>query len=79
MGTVAVIDTRARIGGWALAGAVTFPADTPDEVRAARAALGPDVDVVFLGPDAAAVVGVGEPGRASGSPAPRPIVVALPS
>jgi vacuolar-type H+-ATPase subunit F/Vma7 len=55
---MAVIGEQVRIQGFALAGAEVCPATGPDAVRAAWAALGPDVGVVVLTPTAAdALVG----------------------
>ncbi|GAA3248048.1 V-type ATP synthase subunit F [Nonomuraea helvata] len=56
MATVAVIGETVRVTGFRLAGAVVHPADTPDAARAAWEALGDDVAVVILTPEAAEAV-----------------------
>ena len=47
-GRVAAIGEESRVGGFALAGALTVPARTADEARTAWAALPPDVALVVL-------------------------------
>lgn len=54
MARIAVLGERVRVEGYELAGAMVLPADTPEEVGAAWAALPPEVAVVVLTPDAAA-------------------------
>ena len=53
MGRIAAIGAAHRVQGFALAGAVTVAAETPDAVRSAWAALDADVVVVILTPAAA--------------------------
>ncbi|MFG1969027.1 hypothetical protein ACGFJC_06855 [Nonomuraea fuscirosea] len=57
MGRVAVLGERARVADFGLAGALTLPAATADEVRRAWLTLPPDVLVVVLTPMAAKVLG----------------------
>lgn len=57
MGRIAALGIEYRIQGFALAGAVTVAAETPDAVRSAWAALDPDVVLVILTPSAAAALG----------------------
>jgi len=54
MSQAAVIGESARTAGFALAGALVFPAENPDEARAAWASLPADVAVLILTPRAAA-------------------------
>lgn len=53
MARVAALGEQVRIAGFALAGALTVPAETPDAVRAAWDGLPPDVVLVVLTPAAA--------------------------
>ena len=53
MGRVAAIGEAIRVQGFALAGVLTMPGDTPADARASWADLPPDVDVVILTPQAA--------------------------
>lgn len=48
MGTVAVIGDPARVQGYALAGAVVFPAADAEAVGRAWSALGPHTTLVVL-------------------------------
>jgi vacuolar-type H+-ATPase subunit F/Vma7 len=57
MSRAAVIGEPARTAGFALAGALVFPAETRDEVRAAWASLPADVAVLILTPQAAGWLG----------------------
>jgi vacuolar-type H+-ATPase subunit F/Vma7 len=50
---IAAVGEDARIAGFALAGALIVPAETPDDVRAAWEALPADVGLVVLTPAAA--------------------------
>jgi vacuolar-type H+-ATPase subunit F/Vma7 len=61
---VATVGEDARIAGFALAGALIVPAETPDDVRAAWEALPPDVGLVVLTPAAATALAsdLDEPG-----------------
>jgi vacuolar-type H+-ATPase subunit F/Vma7 len=69
---VAVLGERALVEGYALGGARVLPADSPGEVRAAWAALAPDVAVVLVTPAAAGALGAPPvAGR-------RPLLVVLP-
>ncbi len=56
MSRFAVIGAGAVIEGFGLAGALVYPADRPERVRAAWDALPPDVLVVVLTADAAGAV-----------------------
>jgi vacuolar-type H+-ATPase subunit F/Vma7 len=56
MGRIAVLGERARVEGYALAGALVCPADSEAEAEAAWAALPGDVIVVVLTPAAARVL-----------------------
>ena len=53
MGRIAAIGAGSRVQGFALAGALSVAAETPDAVRSAWAALDPDVVLVILTPSAA--------------------------
>jgi vacuolar-type H+-ATPase subunit F/Vma7 len=53
MGRVAAIGEDVRVQGFALAGVLVLPGDTPADARASWAALPADVDVVILTPSAA--------------------------
>lgn len=64
MPRVAAIGERARVQGFALAGALVVEAGDPDAVRAAWAALAADVEVVVLTPAAARALQA--PGAAAG-------------
>ena len=55
-GRVAAIGEEPRVVGFALAGVLTLPARTPEEVVAAWAALPTDVALVVLTPAAAAAL-----------------------
>jgi len=57
MSRAAVIGQALQIQGFALAGAVMYPADDQDEARAAWRSLPPDIAVVLLTPEAAAWLG----------------------
>jgi vacuolar-type H+-ATPase subunit F/Vma7 len=50
---VAAIGEPVRVGGFALAGVRVYPAESPDQARAAWHALPAGVDVVILTPAAA--------------------------
>ena len=63
MWRVAVLGERAVVEGWALGGARVLPADSPEQVRTAWAALGADVAVVLLTPAAAGALGAGPADR----------------
>jgi len=53
----AVIGEAVRVQGYALAGAVVYPAEDADEARAAWRALPPDIAVVVLTARAAGWLG----------------------
>lgn len=53
MGRVAAIGEAIRVQGFALAGVLTLPGDTPADARASWLVLPSDVDVVILTPQAA--------------------------
>jgi vacuolar-type H+-ATPase subunit F/Vma7 len=53
----AVIGETVRVQGYALAGAVVYPAEDADQVRAAWRSLPPDITVVVLTARAAAWLG----------------------
>jgi vacuolar-type H+-ATPase subunit F/Vma7 len=57
MSQAAVIGESARTAGFALAGALVFPAGSADEARAAWSSLPADVAVLVLTPRAAAWLG----------------------
>jgi vacuolar-type H+-ATPase subunit F/Vma7 len=57
MSQAAVIGESARTAGFALAGALVFPAENQDEVRAAWSGLPADVAVLVVTPRAAAWLG----------------------
>lgn len=69
-GRVAAIGERIQVEGFGLAGAVLYPAEDADQVRAAWRSLPADVAVVIL-TAAAASVG-GQP------PGPLPLTVVIP-
>jgi len=53
---VVAIGSSRRLQGFALAGVDVRPAESPDDVPAAWAALGADVGLLILTPEAAAVL-----------------------
>jgi vacuolar-type H+-ATPase subunit F/Vma7 len=57
MGLVVVLGESVRVQGYALAGAKTIVAETPDEVRRAWNALESDVALVLLTPFATETLG----------------------
>jgi vacuolar-type H+-ATPase subunit F/Vma7 len=57
MSQAAVIGESARTAGFALAGALVFPAENPDEARAAWSGLPADVAVLVVTSRAAAWLG----------------------
>jgi len=57
MSLAAVIGESARTAGFALAGALVFPAEDADEARAAWSSLPAEVAVLVLTPRAAAWLG----------------------
>ena len=57
VGRVAVLGTRVRVQGFALAGALVESSDDDTSTRAAWRALPADVSVVVLTPEAAAALG----------------------
>jgi vacuolar-type H+-ATPase subunit F/Vma7 len=57
MGLVVVLGESVLVQGYALAGATTIVAETPDEVHRAWDALSGDVTLVVLTPFAAATLG----------------------
>jgi vacuolar-type H+-ATPase subunit F/Vma7 len=57
MGLVVVLGESVRLQGYALAGAKTIVAETPDEVHRAWDALDGDVTLVVLTPFAAETLG----------------------
>jgi vacuolar-type H+-ATPase subunit F/Vma7 len=58
MSRAAAIGEPARTAGFALAGALVFPAENAEEASAAWASLPADVAVLILTPQAAAWLGV---------------------
>ncbi len=62
MGRVAAIGTEPLVQGFALAGALAVPAETPADVRRAWAQLPDDVDLVVLTPAAARALAGGDLG-----------------
>jgi vacuolar-type H+-ATPase subunit F/Vma7 len=54
---VAAIGTETLVAGYGLAGALVLPAEDDDDVRAAWASLGEDVEVVVLTGAASRVLG----------------------
>ncbi len=68
MGRIAAIGAGIAVQGFGLAGALVFPAETADEIRAAWRALPVDVDVVLLTPGAADAI----------APVTRPLVAVIP-
>jgi vacuolar-type H+-ATPase subunit F/Vma7 len=72
MAEIAVIGHEADVGGFVLAGARVYPAETDDDVRAAWLALPPTVGFVLLSPAAARALD-DELGKPSG-----PLTVVLP-
>jgi vacuolar-type H+-ATPase subunit F/Vma7 len=63
MSRAAVIGERARTAGFALAGALVFPAENQDEARAAWASLPADVAILVVTPRAATWLGTAPPSR----------------
>ena len=63
MSQAAVIGESARTAGFALAGALVFPAENADEARAAWSSLPADVAVLVLTPRAADWLGTAPPAR----------------
>ena len=63
MARAAVIGEAVRTAGFALAGAVVLPAESPEEARAAWASLPADIAVLVLTPRAAAWLGQALPSR----------------
>lgn len=57
MGAVVVIGERARVSGFALAGAEVVVAEDPESVRRAWDALDDDAGLVIVTPAAAAALG----------------------
>ncbi|MCQ4042731.1 V-type ATP synthase subunit F [Streptantibioticus rubrisoli] len=57
MGTVAAIGERTKVAPLALAGVSVLPAEDPERVREAWAALPPDVTLVIVTPTAADALG----------------------
>ena len=57
MSRAAVIGEAVRVQGYALAGAVVYPAEDADQARAAWRSLPPDIAVVVLTARAAAWLG----------------------
>ena len=57
MARAAVIGEAVRTAGFALAGAVVLPAESPEEARAAWASLPADIAVLVLTPRAATWLG----------------------
>jgi len=57
MSRAAILGESARTAGFALVGALVFPAENQDEARAAWASLSADVAVLVLTPRAAAWLG----------------------
>jgi vacuolar-type H+-ATPase subunit F/Vma7 len=56
-GRVAAVGEEVRVRGFGLAGALVFPAETPEQARASWNELPQDVHVVILTPAAAVAVG----------------------
>ena len=63
MSRAAVIGEAVRVQGYALAGAVVYPAEDGDQARAAWRSLPPDIAVVILTARAAAWLGTMRQGR----------------
>jgi vacuolar-type H+-ATPase subunit F/Vma7 len=61
MSRAAVIGETVRVQGYALAGAVVYPAEDADQARAAWRSLPPDIVVVVLTAQAAAWLGEAPP------------------
>ena len=57
MSRAAVIGEAVRVQGYALAGAIVYPAEDADQARASWRSLPPDIAVVILTPRAAAWLG----------------------
>ena len=57
MSRAAVIGEAVRVQGYAMAGAVVYPAEDADQARAAWRSLPPDIAVVVLTAQAAAWLG----------------------
>lgn len=62
MARVAAIGEAVRVQGFALAGVLTMPGDTPADACASWADLPADVDVVILTPQAADALATTRPG-----------------
>lgn len=77
MARVVAIGERARVKGFALAGAEVVVAEDPAAVRVAWAALGSDVGVALLTPAARAALGSSEDDLLEVVP-DRPLLVVLP-
>lgn len=71
MARAAVLGESSRIQGFALAGALVFPAEDETEVRAAWRSLPADVDVVIVTARAAAWLGE----QLTARPVPLPVVM----
>jgi len=63
VGRVVVLGESLVVAPFALAGAITFPADDPDSVRGRWEALPDDTSVVILSPAAATALGALPAGR----------------
>ena len=74
MSEVAAIGALPQVGGFALAGACVYPADTAEQARAAWDALPDTVAVVILTEAAADALG-----GAERAPPPTPLTVVMPT
>jgi vacuolar-type H+-ATPase subunit F/Vma7 len=63
MARAAVIGEAVRTAGFALAGAIVLPAESPEEAQAAWDSLPADIAVLVLTPRAAAWLGQALPSR----------------
>jgi vacuolar-type H+-ATPase subunit F/Vma7 len=72
MSEVAAIGAMPQVGGFALAGARVYPADTAEQARAAWDALPDTVAVVILTEAAAEALG------AERAPPPTPLTIVMP-
>jgi vacuolar-type H+-ATPase subunit F/Vma7 len=73
MGSLVVIGNEARVGGFALGGAVVLAADQPDLVVQAWESLPEDTSVVVLTPEAATALS----GAPAGAVVPRDDVLCV--
>ncbi|MGH8833702.1 MAG: V-type ATP synthase subunit F [Actinomycetes bacterium] len=74
MARIAVLGAGARVGGFALAGALVLVADDPEQARAAWDSLPEDIAVAVLTPKVAAALG----DRIQTGPADLPLLAVMP-